>query len=119
MQINFCEYSGIINCQKSVRLMCATTNVSRSAHSFAAIIASKGLNPFDGDYYAFCGGIQDKIRYIQFDGNGFQMVSRQNEFGKYIWPSEKFGEFVTLAAQEFEFVLKGSNPPKFSEKIVM
>jgi predicted nucleic acid-binding Zn ribbon protein len=119
MRNNYFEHSGMIDCQKSAQLMCATTHINRSAHSFAAVIASKGFDPFDGDYYAFCSGTQDKIRYIQFDAGGFQMVSRQNEYGKYIWPAEKFGEFVTLTAQEFEFILKGSNTPEFSPKIIV
>jgi transposase len=98
---------------KSVRLICGTINTHKSADNLAVIVAEKfKLNPYDGNYFAFCGKSREYIRYIRWDGGGFQMTIRQRERGLYVWPPARMGATVTVTAEEFEFILSGSNTDK-------
>ena len=111
------EYAGIIINGRPVRLICGTMNTHKGADSLAAIVADKfGFNPFDGGYFAFCGSSREYIRYIRWDGGGFQMTVRQRERGLYVWPPARFGATLTLTAKEFEFILCGSAKPNYPEK---
>jgi hypothetical protein len=40
------------------------------------------------------------------------MTIRQRERGLYVWPPARMGATVTVTAQEFEFILSGSNAGK-------
>ena len=98
---------------KPVRLICGTINTHKSADNLAAIVTNKfGLDPYDGGYFAFCGKSREYIRYIRWDGGGFQMTIRQRERGLYVWPPARMGAIVTVTAEEFEFILSGSNAEK-------
>jgi transposase len=68
-----------------------------------------GLDPFDGGYYAFCGNERIKMRFIRWDGSGFQLTCRRREEGLYIWPPKRLGSVVEVSTREFEFIVKGSN----------
>lgn len=109
-------HTGGIISGRYVRLICGTINTHKSADNLAAIVASKfGLDPFDGGYFAFCGKSREYIRYIRWDGGGFQMTMRQRERGLYVWPPMRLGMPITVTAEEFEFILSGSNAEKIQE----
>jgi len=80
MSKNGAAHMGSIIGGRPVRLICGTINTHKSADTLAAIVAEKfRLDPFDGGYFAFCGKSREYIRYIRWDGGGFQMTIRQRE----------------------------------------
>lgn len=106
-------HTGNIIGGRCVRLICGTINTHKSADNLVAIVAGKfGLDPYDGGYFAFCGKSREYIRYIRWDGGGFQMTIRQRERGLYVWPPARMGATITVTAEEFEFILSGSNAEK-------
>jgi hypothetical protein len=62
IQLSDFEYAGTIPDGKPVRLICESVRIDKSVHSFAAIVRSKGFDPFDGGCYAFCGLMRNRIR---------------------------------------------------------
>ena len=118
MQRNDFSATGVIS-NNLVHLICEKINICKSNHTLASIVSAKGLDPFNGDYYAFCGGMQNTIRFIWWSNYGFQMTQWQRYHGTFDWIPEKFGDCITLTAEEFEFILKGSKQPEFPEKIII
>lgn len=113
MRINGATHTGSVISGKPVRLFCRTINTHKGADGLATIVAEKwGLDPYDGGYFAFCGKSREYIRYIRWDGGGFQMMVREREGGLYVWPPARFGETLTVTAEEFEFILHGSQMQK-------
>jgi hypothetical protein len=101
-----------------VNLICGTIKIYNNAHTLATIISEKYTrNPFDGEYYAFCGTKRFQIRYLRWDGHEFQMTTRRRERGSYVWPAERLGEIIRVDAREFEFILNGSAPADFPKEM--
>jgi hypothetical protein len=91
---------------RTVHLVCGDTSPGKGVDMLCTIISAKlQMNPFCGDVFAFCS--YDKIKYMHWDGGGFQVVSRRREYGRYFWPPVEFGKIVALSALEFEYILRG------------
>lgn len=88
------EYTNIIKSGVKVHLICETINAAHKGVDYFVTIASEklGLDPFDGGYYAFCGNRRTKMRFIRWDGSGFQLTCRRKEEGLYIWPPKRLGD---------------------------
>jgi transposase len=104
------EYTGSIMERTEVRLISPTMKIHKGVDYFSTLITERlELDPFDGGYYAFCGNGREKMRFIRWDGSGFQLTCRRREKGIYVWPPARFGNVVVVSAREFEFILRGSN----------
>jgi hypothetical protein len=102
-------FSPIGNNANAVSLTCGTMNIHKGADHLAAIVTERlKLDVYDGKYYAFCNDDRDKLRILRWDGSGFQMMTRRRERGRYIWPPARFGMTINVAAEEFEFIMLGS-----------
>jgi transposase len=102
-------FKPIGNVITSVCLICGTMPINKNADSLATIITERlKLDVLNGIHYAFCGNKRDKLRVLRWDGGGYQMISRRREHGSYVWPPARFGMTITVTAEEFEFILLGS-----------
>ncbi len=94
---------------KQIHLVCGAMNNVRGLEQLSSIISVRlRMNPFNGDVYAFCGQTRDNVRYIRWDGSGFQITVRRREHGRYIWPGHKLGQIITVSAKDFAFILGGT-----------
>ena len=101
------EESMLLN--RPIHIICSVTNILKDAYQLSSIIQARlQMNPLDGAVYAFCGMKRDKIRYMFWDGDGFTVVSKRRERGSYPWPSPKLGSVLTISAQDFGLILKGT-----------
>jgi len=103
-----CAVSETITYGRPVNMVCGTTSANKGVDMLGTIISGKlRMDPFCGEIFAFCGKGRDKIKFIRWDGGGFQVVSRRREYGRYFWPPPKLGQMVTVSALEFEYILRG------------
>ena len=111
-----CTASETTTYGRPVNLVCGTTSFNKGADMLCTIISGKlRMDPFSGDVFAFCGRSRDKIKFIRWDGGGFQVVSRRREFGRYFWPPPGLGQTTTVSALEFEYILRGSEERKTNQ----
>ena len=93
---------------RGLLIVCGVTNISKNADSLSMVIQSRlQMNPYDGRVFVFCGKTRDKIRYIYWDGNGFNVTSRRREAGTYPWPSPKYGNTMPISGADLELILCG------------
>ena len=91
-----------------IPLVCGTSEIRAGADQLSAIISVRlKMNPFDGDIYVFCGQRRDLVRYVHWDGCGFQITDRRREYGRYAWPRSTLGTIITIDANDFDFLLRG------------
>ena len=65
------------------------------------------LNPFDeGTLFLFCGKKADRIKGIVWEGDGFLMVYKRVEKGKYQWPRNR-NELKELSTQQYLNLVNG------------
>lgn len=99
---------------RPIFLVGGVTNVKCGADTFCMLISGRlKMNPFDGAVFVFCGVKREKICYIYWDSDGFNVVSRRCETGRYPWPRAELGSVMLINSHDFELVLRRS---KLTEK---
>jgi uncharacterized C2H2 Zn-finger protein len=93
---------------RPVTLVCGTVFSRTKLYALAALAESLGLDPLNGNTYAFCSPEREWLIFLRWDGSGFQLTKRQRDYGRYVWPGEKLGKSIAVTALEFEFILFGS-----------
>ncbi len=94
---------------KRVYLACGKTDMRKSINGLAAIVEGRfRLDLFDDAVFVFCNGNRDRIKALEWDGDGFWLHFKRLERGRYRWPSEGEEQTMQLSAQELEVMLSGT-----------
>ena len=100
---------------KKVYLACGHTDMRKSINGLsAAVQGSFALNPFDGALFVFCNRDRNRIKILEWDGDGFWLYFKRLEKGHFRWPEQGDSRTMSLTAQELE-VLIGS--AKLTQKL--
>jgi len=94
---------------RRVYLACGHTDMRRAINGLTAIVQdSFSLDPFDGALFVFCNRKRDRIKIIEWDGDGFWLHFKRLEKGHFRWPA--FGEEDTmpLTGEELSYLLGGT-----------
>lgn len=67
-----------------VFLACGHTDMRKSIDGLAAIVQQNfKLNPFSQDIFMFCGRRKDSIKALFWDGDGFSLLYKRLDNGKF------------------------------------
>jgi transposase len=93
---------------KQVYLACGKTDMRKQINGLTAIVeGSFQLDPFAQAVFVFCNRNRDRLKILEWDGDGFWLYFKRLERGRFRWPGE--GEEATLALTPEELqVLLGS-----------
>ena len=88
----------------------------KSINGLAAIIECNfALDPFDAALYVFCNRNRDRIKVLEWDGDGFWLYFKRLEQGRFKWPAADMTDpTLNLNAEELRYLL-GS--PKVMQKL--
>lgn len=65
-----------------------------------------GLDPFQRALFLFCGRRKDRIKGLYWEGNGFVLLYKRLEEGKFQWPRSG-DEVLELTAQQYRWLMEG------------
>jgi len=100
----------------SVVLVCGTILGQTTLHARVEMIESVlGYDPYNGNVYVFCNETRKFLRFLHWDGAGFQLTRRERDYGRYVWPSKKLGGAIAITPAEFAFLLYESQQKTFIE----
>ena len=104
---------------KNIYIACGYTDMRRSIDGLASIVQQAfKLEPCSRNLYIFCGKRSDRIKAIFWEGDGFILLYKRLERGRFQWP-RKESEVQEITPQQLRWLLEGLNieQPKAVRKV--
>jgi len=94
---------------KRVYLACGHTDMRKSINGLSMIVESRfKLDPFDGALFVFCNRSRDRVKILEWDGDGFWIYFKRLEKGHFRWPAPGDDATMTLTGEELSYLLGGT-----------
>ena len=90
-----------------IYIVCGYTDMRRSIDGLMSVIShTYQMDPYANALFLFCGRRNDRIKALHYDKDGFTLLYKRLESGKYQWPRRK-EEVRNLSRQEYKWLLEG------------
>jgi len=95
-------------CFKRVYIVCGYTDLRSGIDTLASIVDAKTDNsPYVPDtLYLFCGRKSDRIKGLVWEKDGFLLLYKRLEQGKFVWPRNE-SEVQAITSQQFRWLMEG------------
>lgn len=98
---------GDITIAETVYLATGYTDMRKSIDGLAAIVQQQfRLDPFQPALFLFCGKHCDRMKALLWEGDGFILLYKRLENGKFQWPRSD-QECRSISWQEFRWLMEG------------
>ena len=95
------------NCNCPVYIACGYTDLRRGIDGLAGLVQTQfQLDPFQTALFLFCGRRRDRIKALYWEGDGFLLLYKRLEAGKFKWPRSE-NELRNLTYEQFDRLLRG------------
>lgn len=92
---------------EKVYIACGYTDMRKSIDGLAMIVAQAfQLDPFSRDLYLFCGKRSDRVKALYWEGDGFILLYKRLERGRFQWPRRET-EARRITPQQLRWLLEG------------
>jgi len=90
-----------------IYLVCGYTDMRRSIDGLMAIVRdSFELDPYSNSLFLFCGKRCDRLKALHFDKDGFVLLYKRLDAGRFQWPRNSC-DVQNLTRQEFRWLMEG------------
>ena len=94
---------------KKIYLACGKTDMRKSINGLAVIVENNfELDLFSNAVFVFCNGNRDRVKILVWDGNGFWLLFKRLEKGRFRWPAIGEEVTMTLTHEELSILLGGA-----------
>lgn len=98
---------GDITNTQGIYIVCGYTDMRRSINGLAAIVQSSlGMDPFSRKLFLFCGKHSDRMKALLWEEDGFVLLYKRLENGKFKWPRTE-EQVRDITWQEFRWLTEG------------
>lgn len=98
---------GDVRRAEHIYIVCGYTDMRKSIDGLAAIVQQNfKLDVFSGSLFLFCGKRCDRIKALLWEEDGFVLLYKRLENGKYKWPRDS-DEARQVTKQEFRWLMEG------------
>jgi transposase len=88
-------------------IVCGYTDMRKAIDGLAAVIKEQyALDPFNKCLFLFCGKRRDRLKALLWEDDGFVLLYKRLENGKYKWPRSK-DEARLITEKELNWLLDG------------
>ena len=93
---------------RSIYLVCGYTDLRYGIDGLAGVVSENfHLNPFDkGTLFLFCGRRADRIKGLFWEGDGFLLLYKRLENGRFQWPRTP-EEARKMSPRQFRWLMEG------------
>lgn len=102
-----------------IYIACGRTDMRKSIDGLASIVQQHfKLDPFSNSLFLFCGHRCDRIKALYWEGDGFVLLYKRLENGRFQWPRTQ-EDVRKISAQEYRWLLEGLSidQPKAVKKV--
>ena len=93
---------------KRVYLSCGVTDMRKSINGLMSIVQdSFNLDPFTESVYVFCNKSRNRIKILEWDGDGFWLYFKRLEKGRFRWPQPGKEATMNFEPEELKILLSG------------
>ena len=97
------EISGVAK----IYIITGMTDMRKSIDGLMAIIRDTyEMDPYSNSLFLFCGRRCDRIKALHFEKDGFCLLYKRLDNGRFQWPRDK-NEARSLTRQELRWLLEG------------
>ena len=90
-----------------VFIACGYTDLRRSIDGLAGIVKYQfELDPYTNALFLFCGRRRDRIKALYWEGDGFLLLYKRLEKGKFQWPRNS-ADLKQLTPQQYRWLMEG------------
>jgi transposase len=94
---------------KQVYLACGATDLRKSIDGLSAIVREGfEMDPFTSAVFVFCNRGRNRIKILEWDGDGFWIHLKRLERGRFNWPDTTGEETMPLSDEELRILLGGT-----------
>lgn len=94
---------------KPVYLCCGHTDMRKSINGLSVLVEqSFSLDPFAEALYVFCNRARDRIKILEWDGDGFWLYFKRLERGRFRWPTTDSEKTMRLDSEELSCLIEGA-----------
>ena len=88
-------------------LACGFTDMRKSVDGLAAIVQQNfQLDPFSNNLFIFCGRRHDSLKALLWRGDGFLLLYKRLDNGRFRWP-QKQEDVISITDQQLRWLLEG------------
>lgn len=99
--------------EKPVYLCCGFTDMRKSINGLMTLVKdSFSLDPFADALFVFCNKSRDRIKLLEWDGDGFWLYFKRLERGRFHWPKEGDASTMVLDNKELNCLIDGARLEK-------
>ena len=94
---------------KRIYLACGATDMRKAIDGLAGIVQlSFKLDPFAGAIFVFCNRSRNRLKILEWDGDGFWLYFKRLERGRFAWPAKSGTATMPLSEEEIGCLLGGT-----------
>ena len=98
---------GDITACRQIYIACGYTDMRTSIDGLAALVQNHfEMDPFESALFLFCGRRCDRIKALLWEGDGFLLLYKRLENGKFQWPRTE-EELRPISRQQFRWLMEG------------
>jgi transposase len=90
-----------------IYVACGYTDLRKGIDGLALLVQKHfELDPFSNSLFLFCGKRNDRIKALYWEGDGFVLLYKRLERGRFQWPRTK-EQALALTIQQFRWLMEG------------
>lgn len=94
---------------KMVYLACGHTDMRKNINGLSEIVQNSFcLDLFGESIYVFCNRKRDRLKILEWDGDGFWLYFKRLEKGHFRWPQPGEEDTMVLSGEELYILLGGA-----------
>lgn len=90
-----------------IYIACGYTDLRKGIDGLALLVQkSFELDPFGSSLFLFCGKRNDRIKALYWEGDGFVLLYKRLERGRFQWPRTQV-QAQLITQQQFRWLMEG------------